>query len=709
MASRYHAFVLTTALVCAGATLAQAAGTVTGRGRFEKIKGRPSAGYTELYEWNGYLSAEGESGATQSFRLGTGGGGGGYYSWSAAAGTYNIYVSQPIFFARPKLVTEVQVNDGMTTTQNTDLNLDYSCYFTSDWDPGWANVWYQTFTATGTSINRIDYRVAGPDTRTVQVAVLRDDGGAIQNWPTVGITKSAGSDDGDNWVGFRSGQIATTPGQRYAIRLVGNADFTPFSRVDGGDGYANGQGYKASSTTVAPSALNRDLCIVVFSDNDGTVIPYCGTGGNMEQLTEWCGTCGQTYKATGQGLAACDFWFATGDVWDFDVRFTVRQNGPGGAQVGMSKIGHGAWAPGGVGMMGVSWAPGEVNLTPGQTYYIEMVVGAGATGFNPMRFYLGADAYADGQAYISGGSRTFDLNMTIMEYAQVTVPTISRSPATLTPSVREGLNASPQSFTVANSGSGTLNYTISDNVDWLSVNPASGSATVETDTIAVNYTTSGLAAGVHTGTITISDPAATNNPQTITVTLTVTAATPAGFFQPGWNLTSVPVLPTNPSPTSVFQDLISLGNVIENNLYRWDNGLISYVMYPDGFGTITRGLGYWLYLTNAPAGTVVSVPGTVATGSITLTLPQGWNLIGHPHPVAEPLAACQVQSGATTLSFDAAVAAGWVTGTLYYWDPAGGYQALTTAGYGDDLSLRPWRGYWIRTNIGPLSLIIPKP
>jgi hypothetical protein len=103
------------------------------------------------------------------------------------------------------------------------------------------------------------------------------------------------------------------------------------------------------------------------------------------------------------------------------------------------------------------------------------------------------------------------------------------------------------------------------------------------------------------------------------------------------------------------------------------------------------------------------VVGREALADVSLTLSQGWNLIGHPHPQAVALSACQVKSGTSIVTFNAAVVAGWVTGTLYYWDPAGGYQVLNTAGYGGDTSLRPWRGYWIRANAGPLSLIVPKP
>jgi hypothetical protein len=83
-------------------------------------------------------------------------------------------------------------------------------------------------------------------------------------------------------------------------------------------------------------------------------------------------------------------------------------------------------------------------------------------------------------------------------------PEISRNPSTLYPSCTQGQNASSQSFEIWNSGGGTLSYSISDNVSWLSCSPTSGTSTGEHDTITVNYNTSGLSAGNHTTTIYIT-------------------------------------------------------------------------------------------------------------------------------------------------------------------------------------------------------------
>jgi hypothetical protein len=104
-------------------------------------------------------------------------------------------------------------------------------------------------------------------------------------------------------------------------------------------------------------------------------------------------------------------------------------------------------------------------------------------------------------------------------------PTIGTSVPTLAPSVTAGGTATAQTFTVSNSGAGTLAYQVTEATSWLSVSPGTGTSTGEADTITVTYATSGLAAGTYTGTITVADnsssPAATNSPQTVVVTLTV--------------------------------------------------------------------------------------------------------------------------------------------------------------------------------------------
>lgn len=115
------------------------------------------------------------------------------------------------------------------------------------------------------------------------------------------------------------------------------------------------------------------------------------------------------------------------------------------------------------------------------------------------------------------------LDAFLVKFAKTaTEPGIGLNPVRLTPFAIAGNDALSQTFTVRNSGVKSLDYSISDDVAWLSVSPATGSSVTEQDTIAVDYATAALAPGTYATLITISDPAATNTPQTVSVTLTVT-------------------------------------------------------------------------------------------------------------------------------------------------------------------------------------------
>ena len=105
-------------------------------------------------------------------------------------------------------------------------------------------------------------------------------------------------------------------------------------------------------------------------------------------------------------------------------------------------------------------------------------------------------------------------------------PLVSTGTNVLDLTTIQGANVPTQSFTVQNGGDDTINYSITDDADWLSCTPTSGSSTGEADTIDVNFSTTSLSAGTYTATITIADPAAINSPATVAVTLEVLAGLP---------------------------------------------------------------------------------------------------------------------------------------------------------------------------------------
>jgi len=73
------------------------------------------------------------------------------------------------------------------------------------------------------------------------------------------------------------------------------------------------------------------------------------------------------------------------------------------------------------------------------------------------------------------------------------------------------------SFDITNCCTGILTWDVSDDQPWITVNPASGSTTTETDTVTVDIDTTGLECGItHIGSITVTSNDGTKN-GTITV------------------------------------------------------------------------------------------------------------------------------------------------------------------------------------------------
>ena len=129
-----------------------------------------------------------------------------------------------------------------------------------------------------------------------------------------------------------------------------------------------------------------------------------------------------------------------------------------------------------------------------------------------------------GQQYSCSETALAD-QMAIRWYTEAgPAPVISVSPASLTVSTQRGYNALSQDIEVWNSGPGTLSYSIEPNLGWLHCAPVSGVSNGERDSITVVFETAGLPEGEYTAIITVSDPKASNGPQYIEVTMSVTSA-----------------------------------------------------------------------------------------------------------------------------------------------------------------------------------------
>jgi hypothetical protein len=115
-----------------------------------------------------------------------------------------------------------------------------------------------------------------------------------------------------------------------------------------------------------------------------------------------------------------------------------------------------------------------------------------------------------------------------------------------------GGNPAAQSIQIKNSGKNTLEYSISDDADWLSVEPPNGSSTGQLVDHSIFINKAGLAAReeIYEATISIVSPEAYNNPQRVHVSLKISTRPPPEIWvSPSTMMFSVKVGQNPPSQT----------------------------------------------------------------------------------------------------------------------------------------------------------------
>ena len=198
-----------------------------------------------------------------------------------------------------------------------------------------------------------------------------------------------------------------------------------------------------------------------------------------------------------------------------------------------------------------------------------------------------------------------------------------------------------QTFNITNTGTGTLNWSVSSDAAWLVASPTTG---IDSGVVTVTVHNTGLAVGPHNAALTISAPNTANSPQTFTVSLKVynpvTTTKPFGEFAAPVNGSTV----RSSIPVSGWAlDEIGVQSV---KLYREADGALVYI----GDAAFVEGArpdveqAYPGYPNNYKAG----------WGYMLLTnfLPDGGNGTFTIHAVATDLEGNQVTLGTKTIICD---------------------------------------------------------
>lgn len=168
------------------------------------------------------------------------------------------------------------------------------------------------------------------------------------------------------------------------------------------------------------------------------------------------------------------------------------------------------------------------------------------------------------------------------------------------------------------------------------------------------------------------------------------------YFSAGLHLLSVPLVPEDNVPETVFHSVIEAGMPVV--LKEW----IPEASYHDAT-EVDPGRGYWLWLTK---GLEIAVEGMAPSGEYAVELPlAGWNLVSTPRWTVA-WASLSFTRGDTMLTLEDAIAAGWIEPYAFLYSSTDAvYHAIelpgTTAG------MEPWRGYWLKTLVADLTVEIP--
>ena len=128
-------------------------------------------------------------------------------------------------------------------------------------------------------------------------------------------------------------------------------------------------------------------------------------------------------------------------------------------------------------------------------------------------------------------------NSPLMVNVTLTVAAVSGAALAVTPQALTfnyapgGTTPAAQTISIANTGSGTLSWIASSSVPWATLSAASGTATASAPaTLSVSVNPASLAVGSYTGNVQIAAAGASGSPVSVSLTLVVGVAQPAGVI-----------------------------------------------------------------------------------------------------------------------------------------------------------------------------------
>lgn len=300
---------------------------------------------------------------------------------------------------RPSIWSGIPVRKG-ESLHGLRLNCEWDFALTKEtaWDESPAESYCQFFQARGTSVTHVGFKLAhdgvdgaGPLGVDIEVSVhaLPDIFGDADpdSWEQVGPSRIASNVDAggikfqSSTVGWNSGEIPLTPGRFYAVKL------TPKDLDSGIQTYLTTpqisskppKAWKLPQGSEKWEPLSHNLWIVVDGDGDGLLIPYNKQSNRQFQdFAGFASSWSQPFVAQGSSLAGVVLYAAVGGsqppIYRQKTQVTVHEGAPDGPIVGGVKIATGVGEYSGDaswGGFGAVYAPGEVPLQSGKTYWVD--------------------------------------------------------------------------------------------------------------------------------------------------------------------------------------------------------------------------------------------------------------------------------------------------------------------------------------------------